>query len=288
MLESIPPLKEYRIEKIIEALNCFDLFPLNREKQKICIFNFYRGQYKKPIDSFDKAIFRGMVIPSLRYLGLIIGYGDFIKVSSNGKLILESSTINEKLKNITIRAIVLEIDMSKYHFLSFLEDQLFTNIQEFIAVYFDNSPEISKKQKEERISKWLTILLQVQLISQEQGSIHIHRENFNSSKKILDVENINFKEFEKSLLQAYVKISEKSAGIVEIENLRLAVSMTLFKDSHVILTEQMFDDLFAKLIENQEDLTFSLGRPMGKHEKLFKFRENYFKTVYIKKNSDKL
>jgi len=45
----------------------------------------------------------------------------------------------------------------------------------------------------------------------------------------------------------------------------------------------MFDILFTKLIENPEGRIYSLGRPMGKQEKLFKFRENYYKTIIIKK-----
>ena len=63
MPNEMPLIKEFRIARILACLNCFACHPFDRNKQRECILSLYPGKT-------EKSVFRGMVIPSLRRLGL--------------------------------------------------------------------------------------------------------------------------------------------------------------------------------------------------------------------------
>ena len=67
MKRKIPLLKEYRLYFLIKALICFDNYPFEREKQRNCIIKNYSITKDRDSDHWDKSIFRGMVIPSLKF-----------------------------------------------------------------------------------------------------------------------------------------------------------------------------------------------------------------------------
>jgi len=123
MNRKIPLIKEYRIQKLTKCLECFDKFAYHREKQRDCVLELYPNTDNKTLEHREKSIFRGMVIPSLRYLGLIIGFGDIIKPSANGKLIIESQFDNELYERCW-RAIICEIDKRTFNFLENLLGKL--------------------------------------------------------------------------------------------------------------------------------------------------------------------
>lgn len=108
----IPLIKEYRINKLKACLRCIDDHPFNRDKQKDCILNLYPGKS-------EKSVFRGMIIPSLRHLGLILGYRGFIRVSANGKIITESKILSDELHQRVLRAVMYEIDQNKFKLINF-------------------------------------------------------------------------------------------------------------------------------------------------------------------------
>lgn len=285
MLNDVPLLKEYRVDKIILYLTCIDKFHLNRLGQKNCVYQLFKNEYDKPIESFDKGIFRGMVIPTLNYLGFLTGSGEFIKVSANGKLIVESNKINKDLNEQVLMVLMYELDESIYHFLHHIEKTPKYNQEQFSDVVFFELPNISKKQRSERIKKWLSILSQVNLIEiSKQNEIVLNQDNLEKIRKMVNPKIFPINKFEKILLNSYVKMSSNRARLVEIEELRETVSINLLKENNFILTEKMFDIFLTKIIQNPGRKIFSLGKPMGKQEKLFKFKENYFKTLNIEKD----
>ena len=77
----IPLIKEHRIQKLFQVLDCFERFPFNRDSLRECVLQLYE-------DKEEKSIFRGMVIPSLRHMGLILGYDEDLRLSANGNLIV--------------------------------------------------------------------------------------------------------------------------------------------------------------------------------------------------------
>ena len=160
MNRKIPLIKEYRIQKLTKCLECFDKFAYHREKQRDCVLELYPNKGSKTLEHREKSIFRGMVIPSLRYLGLIIGFGDIIKPSANGKLIVESQFDNELYERCW-RAVIFEIDKRFFNFLEIIKQRRFSknNLIEVLSGQIEGA---SFRQKKERIEKWLSILHQVE------------------------------------------------------------------------------------------------------------------------------
>jgi len=280
MGKGIPLIKEYRISKLEECLKCIDKFAYNREKQRDCILELYPNTNNKSLEHREKSIFRGMVIPSLRYLGLIIGFGDTIKPSADGKLIIESR-FNDELRERSWKAITYEIDKKIFNFLPMInQHRLSKNM--LITTLSDKITGVSDKQKKERVKKWLSILRQAGLIECSKKII-INKKNYEQA--LLDI-NPDLKDFDKFceyIINGYHILGKKSAGIVDIRNLREFVAIRYLKKCNEILTERQFDYLFRKFVSDIKEFHISLGKPMGADQKLFEYDNNFYKTVIISK-----
>jgi len=280
--KKIPIIKENRIEKIKKCLECVDAYAFNRDKQRDCVLNLYKDKKEKSIEHRDKSIFRGMVIPSLRYLGLIMGYGNFIRVSANGKLMIESQLIDQDLHNRVLRAVIYEIDENVFHFINIIGNSYSLLLQDFLNYLYNRVDAPSEKQKKERISRWLSILEEVELVKRQTQMISINKENFNQAIKDL---NINFKNpvaFKRYFLEVYFKLGKGSAGVVDIADLRREVAIEMLQENKIILTEKQFDAMLRNILQENQEYVISLGKPMGAQEKLFEYKGNYFRTIFIK------
>jgi hypothetical protein len=286
----LPLIKEYRIDKLTKCIECIDKHCFNRNKQKDCVLQLYPNKKAKSVDHLDKSIFRGMVIPSLRYLGLIVGYDKFIRASANGKLIIESQVINSELHQRVFRAVIFEVDKKIFNFIGFIGSKPTLTLEEIINYFHDNTGDISYKQKKERIKKWLSILKQVELINTPSKSILINDEdkiylNKKTLRQTVEDTNANFKNsdiFKKYFLNSYLGLSNKSAGVVDIIDLREVVSIKMLREEKMILTEAQFDGMLRETPFETETYLISFGKPMGAQEKLFQYKGSYFKTVFIK------
>lgn len=279
MIRKIPLIKEYRIQKLTKCLECFDKFAYHREKQRDCVLELYPNKSNKPLEHREKSIFRGMVIPSLRYLGLVIGFGDIIKPSANGKLIIESQFDNELCKRCW-RAIIYEVDKRVFNFLEIIKQHKFSknNLIEALSNQIEGT---SFKQKKERIEKWLSILHQAELIDFSMG-VSLNENNYKQTLVDINPHLKNFKRFCEYVINEYYKLAKYSAGIVDIRELRESVALMFLKERH-ILTEEQFDHLFRKFISDTPYFHISLGEPMGADQKLFEYRGKFYKTVIIKR-----
>ena len=285
MNRKIPLLKEYRLNKLKECLKCIDKNPFNREKQRNCILELY-PKNPKGVEHMEKSIFRGMIIPSLRHLGLIIGFGDSIKLAANGKLIIESEQIDSDLHACVWRAILLEIDQGVFQFLAFIKKEKSLQSSKFINLMSSLIEGSSMKQRKERIVKWLSILEQIELIEPNEQGMNVNKERFNQT--IFDMQQAQkHKEiFKNSFFQTYVELSKNSAGIVDIKACRESVSLKMLKNQKIILTEKKFDEMLKAIPRETRDYIISFGKPMGAKEKLFGYENNYFGTILIRLNKN--
>lgn len=272
----IPMIKENRIEKIVGCLQCIDKHAYNRERFRECVLQLY------PPGKSEKSVFRGMVIPTLRHLGLILGYAEFIRVSANGKLILKSKEFGEEEFKRVLRASFLEIDNQLFKFISELEKMSVYQVSEdtFLENMVERSEGVSIKQKIERIKRWLKVLEQCDLIKTKKN-ISILVENLIQAKSDLNLEKKE-KIFKEYLFKSYSILAPQSAGIVDIADLRAEVALQIYLEKREVLTEIQFDNLLRKLAIATDEYIISLGQPMGAEEKLFKYGENYYRTMSIK------
>jgi hypothetical protein len=269
-------IKENRIEKIVGCLQCIDKHAYNRERFRECVLQLY------PPGKSEKSVFRGMVIPTLRHLGLILGYAEFIRVSANGKLILKSKEFGEEEFKRVLRASFLEIDNQLFKFISELEKMSVYQVSEdtFLENMVERSEGVSIKQKIERIKRWLKVLEQCDLIKTKKN-ISILFENLIQAKSDLNLEKKE-KIFKEYLFKSYSILAPQSAGIVDIADLRAEVALQIYLEKREVLTEIQFDNLLRKLAIATDEYIISLGQPMGAEEKLFKYGENYYRTMSIK------
>jgi len=275
----IPLIKENRLSKLIMIMKCFDRYPRNRDKQKDCVLKLYPGKS-------EKSVFRGMIIPSLRQMGFIIGHGDLIRLSSNGKLLLEARKRSKKEALRVARIILFELDKEKFHFIRELKKILTSkktiNKKKFVALEIKKIKCPYEKQKVERINKWIKILKECGLIKiKDEENIMIQKENLRQAESEL-LPEISTEMFRNILFKKYGSLPySETAGIIDITFLREIVAIEIYKKFKIVLTENQFDRLLRRISFVTKDYVISLGHPMGSEEKLFYYKGEYYRTLSI-------
>lgn len=276
MLRKVPLIKEYRLNKLKTCLKCINKYPFNRDKQKECILNLYPGKS-------EKSVFRGMVIPSLRSLGLIVGYEGLIRLSANGKLIRESVNMKGDLHKRIIRTVVYEIDKQRFGLLETLLKTKPTSKQQFLSLVSLTISAPNDKQKAERILHWISILEQSELLYIKNGEeTSILKQNYKQVLLDADKNKKDVSKFWKYFFKAYFEMGKGMADIVDIADLREKVSLKFLKNKKEILTEKQFDEMLRQIPFATDKYIISLGTPMGAEEKLFEYENKYFRTLGIR------
>lgn len=272
-IRPLPLIKENRVDKIKASLKCMTAHPFNRKKQRDCIMELYPGKT-------EKSVFRGMVIPSLRHLGFIIGHGGGLRVSANGRIIIDSENIGDNLHRRSLRAVMYEVDKIKFGFIDTLIEETPITLAEFIEK-FTSSLDIPYDRVKERVISWLSILEQVELINSITPKVDLNEENRKQAVYELDTSNENIEQFRTLLFDEYFRLGKNTAGIVDIADLRASIASTMLVKEQKIVTEGVFDNLLRSIPFATEDYLISLGRPMGAEEKLFGYKRNYYRTISI-------
>ncbi|OIN98160.1 hypothetical protein COY52_03145 [Candidatus Desantisbacteria bacterium CG_4_10_14_0_8_um_filter_48_22] len=271
----IPLIKEYRIQKLFKVLVCFEKYPFNRDGLRECILQLYKSKE-------EKSIFRGMVIPSLRHLGLILGYDEDLRLSANGNLIVIARKKSEEEGLRVFRAVLTEIDDLDIKILKMTIKRNidFDNLK-YSLIKKIEAP--SEKQARERINHWVSMLLEAGLLVKENEKRSIAKGLLSQVEKDLDVSTKKEK-FEKVFFEVYESIFKKQENIpiIDIPDIRTGVTAAFYTRHNLIVTEKQFDGLLRGIKFAADDYIISLGRAMGAEEKLFKHENNYYRTISIR------
>jgi hypothetical protein len=268
----LPLIKENRISKLTDILNIFDKYPYNRENQSESILKLYPNK-------IAKSVFRGMAIPSLRYLGLIVGYDNLIRISANGKIIIEAYSKSDEELFRAWRAIIYELDNNSFGFIRVIRKR--SDLYKIRNELAHSIKGPSEKQVIERINRWLRILCDSRLIIEEDGQISL---NYKTLERAIDDTNANDKKrlFKQLLFEGYKTFSYRdTAGIIDIAELRESVSILFYSKYKKILTEHQFDKLLSTFPLISKKYIISLGHTMGAEEKLFKLKGECYRTLSI-------
>lgn len=271
----IPLIKEDRISKLVEAMKCIDSYPYDRDKQRICILRLYP-------DKTEKSVFRGMIVPTLRYLGLIVGYGKGIRLSSNGKITIEGKKKGKEEALRVLQTVFLEIDKKTFGFVETLKENKKVTVDNFFELICWKSEEMPKRQKKERTKRWLRALEGCELVQfEEKPFIKLDEKNYENAEEELNAKTKS-RLFKRILFEKYNSLPlHETAGIVDIPLLRELVAMGFYGNHNMILTESQFDQLLQNLPHVTDDYVISLGQPMGAEEKLFHYKGNYYRTLSV-------
>ncbi len=268
-------IKEYRITKLIQVMGCFDKHPFDRDAQRECVLKLY--------DSEDeKSIFRGMVIPSLRHLGLILGYEEDLRLSANGNLIVIGQKKSEEEGLRIFRTILAEMDNQNLKIIKLinLKKVDFDVLKQHLIAKIE-AP--SEEQAKERINHWVSMLLNTGLLMEDNGKIDIVQDKILQVEQDLDI-SAKLGKFKDIFFEAYLSISKKQENvpIVDIPDVRTGVATVFYLEHNLVVTESEFDEMLRAVPLATEEYVISLGRAMGAEEKLFKHEDNYYRTISIR------
>lgn len=272
-LIDVPVLKAWN--RIFELVDCFGRYPYNRDQLQDAILALYPGKT-------EKSVFRGMAIPTLRRLGLIVGFDDLIRLSANGKLVNKASTVSNEFGKRALGTIVYEIDRDELGVLRTLADRIAWLEGEIIEILLPYVSAPSEASKKERIRDWLGLLGYCGITTKSVKGIAINRR----VEKILEAD-ADFKRksvlFKKLLLTSYKRLVARSRGMQfhPIEDLRSEVASTILARYKKILTEKQFDELLRRFPKTSPHHLISFGRSMGADEKLFTMDGKYYQTISI-------
>ncbi|MBL7130910.1 MAG: hypothetical protein ISS45_05885 [Candidatus Omnitrophica bacterium] len=275
MKKKIDLIKEYRIQKLFRILECFEKYPFNRDSLRECVLELYNGKS-------EKSIFRGMVISSLRHLGLILGYDLDLRLSANGNLIVAALRKSKEEGLRAFRAILTEIDHHEIMILKMIarKNLDFDNLKMSLVKKIQ-AP--SEKQAKERINHWVSMLMQIGLLVKENEKIVVAETLLSKVEKDLD-SSVKKDIFEKIFFETYNSIFKKQENIpiVDIPEIRTEVMTAFYIKYNLIVTEKQVDDMLRAMKFTTDEYIISLGRAMGAEEKLFKYERDYYRTISVR------
>ena len=268
----MPLIKETRVDKLIASLKCIANNAFDRYQQRDCILQLYPGKS-------EKSVFRGMIVTSLRHMGLILGYEGALRISANARIIIESNCMESELKMACLRAVMYEIDQTKFNLIGKLTDSGVVT-QDLISL-LASSQRLQPARMKERVLSWLSILNQVELIDNVLPKVIANKNNIDQTNHILDASRIDQNLFTSTLFEQYNRLGRNTAGIVDITDLRSEVSSIFLNGNSIILSENMFDIVLRSVPISTPSYLISFGRSMGAEEKLFRIQQNYYRTISI-------
>ena len=271
----LPLIKAYKIDRLLQALDIFYNHPFDRDSLRESILQHYNGKE-------EKSVFRGMIIPSLRHLGFIIGYENDLRLSANGNLIViaKKRSYTEGIR--VFKAVIAEIDNINFGILELLsKNPLAFNKLKAQLVKRIEAP--SEKQALERFNHWFSMLIDLELLYRRDEKIAFAKETITQMKIDLSTKNKE-RYFKNIFFDTYNKLLRKQENvpIVDIEDLRREAAGELYQRRNLILTESQFDFLLRRISFITKKYMISLGRSMGADEKLFEYKDNYYRTVSIR------
>lgn len=275
-METRLPVLKAAPHKLFALLRCVYEEPFDRDGLRDAVLALYPGRD-------EKSVFRGMVIPTLRRLGLIIGFEHSIRLSANGMLIVIANEKSADEGFRALRAILAEIDLTQGHFLKTLEENGPISRKDFeeIVVARLNAP--NRKQALERIRDWLSYLAYSCLIQFQDYYLRIVRDSVVQTREDLDHSSKRGL-FGRLLFEEYKRMVRSRPDIrsVAIEEVRKQLAVSAYSSDALIITERQFDTLLRGLPHLTEDYAINFGRSMGPEEKLFVLGDKYYETISIR------
>lgn len=275
-----PLIKETHLPLLVHALQCFEKWPLNREKQKTCVLASYNAKAGQDLAFRDKSIFRGMVVSSLRQLGFIVGDGDYLRVSSNGHLVVVASQLDARMRQQVLAVLFYEIDKQSFHFLDLIDSLRGDpgTTEDALTQRCSTGP--NSRQRRERVLRWLRLLRDVHLVTEANGCL-VPSSLWQEAPKDLSVNQSDiYTWFKAAVFQAYDEVKGTS-GIVDIIDLRACLAENELMQYDRIVTRNRFDRLMQKLSFEGQGYILSFGSPISGGQELLEYREHYYKTLII-------
>ncbi len=284
MTPNIKSLKLNSFQDVLNSVKCISSYQNNRMLQKKCIIDTFLSRNEKlrvkPVQDLEKSIFRGMVIPSLRHMGLILGYG-IIQASANGFLLSQdSSPIFPNIKS----AVIIESG----GFL-FDDSSIFGKLSrpEFVNEFKEGSEIIIPPEdiSSEKRKRWVNILKGADIAYRTDSVWRLRTEEIFDYYHRRDYLCSNSSIFSEILSKCYDSYKHKSP-FVGINILRRSVAEFALRHYSLVITENTFDDCLRKLKQFSKEYGIDFGLPMNQQERAFKIGNKYYSTLRLYREED--
>jgi len=270
------PVLKASSHKLFALLSCVRDHPYDRDSLREAALDLYPGRD-------EKSVFRGMVIPTLRRLGLIVGYERSIRLSANGALITTALDISRSEALRVLRAVLLEIDHATGHSLEELEQGGPTPARQFQETQAARIEGPSQRQSLERVRDWIAYLAYAGLVRPHDDYLEVDLDTLQWARTDLEPTSKN-DFFGGYLLGGYRKLVRHQSGIrsIGIEDLRQEVAVSAYTGDSAIITGNQFDDLLRGMPNITTEYVITFGRSMGPEERLFVLGGRYYETISIR------
>lgn len=281
MTKIMPSLKA-RPEWIPWALRCIRDNAGDHKKMHDCIMAHWRKVSQRTKPPLEKNALRGVFGPTLRHLQLIMGEGDEIELTSEGKDLLET---HEKQGESAFRRVLAKnlVNLERAQWIPILlqlqkagepvqERKLLDSFSSTYGTYVSS----------DKLSKILVYYSYVGLVNREGGTATLRKKQLNMLLKGVEV-TLSKNEFVRALRTAYEKLSSAAHGspYVPIPKLKEAVCKR---------TDIWPDDFYRMLQEipkESSDYLIHLSQPMLRKPGGIKIGEKYLYYAAIYKKGGK-
>ncbi len=225
-------------------------------------------------DKEEKSVFRGMAIPTLRALGLLLGFESELRLSSDGALVAagEEARSKEPMAQI-LREIELELE---------LRAVWTSRAQPMVAVVdelcrLDQAEGAIVAETRRRVGRWLSYLEFFEVVTRTN-------DKYRRLPTRRDM-SLSADEFGRRLVAAYRALSPKTIGepSVSIDDVARVVALRSL-DEGIVVTRRTFDELLGDCISRGR-VSVHLHRSMGAGQRLFRWHEGTYESLSIRREA---
>lgn len=230
----------------------------------------------------EKSVFRGMAIPSLRTLGLLVGFELETHLSSDGALVAADHDPKAPKTNEPMRLLLREIEVERgLHSAWTSENLSIAAIRDaFARVDSDDDKSSPKGDFLGRVNRWVNYLEYFGIIFKEgnrlRRNVPILPASFQYSESVIAA-------FAEELHASYRRLIRAEVGepVVAFEDLRRELALALWRSKQLVVMKRDFDRILSECL-TKESVDIHLHRSMGADEGLFTFREVSYQSVSMK------
>lgn len=280
-----PLIKEPRVARLADSLECIFEHPLDRSRQSRCILRLYANPKSRTMEHREKSILRGMVFPSLRYLGLVMGRDDYVRCSSNGALLVEAMEMRDELFRKVFRILLAELDSCSYDFITYMLRRGRVLRSDALLDAASRIPEGAESGRMERVGNWLLLLEQTGLMHTDEEHISLDMDRYREACQAWMEPPDDSRAFGVAMMKAYECIGPSHGGVVDIMDLRRETSLVMLRETGRVLTERRFDEALRSFPLDSANYAISFGESMGTRDGLFEREGKVYRTIYIEFHS---
>lgn len=264
----VPVLKlpPSRMDAVLLALRANEY---DREGFKWAVLDLFAGAKE------EKSVFRGMAIPTLRALGLLLGFEKELSFSSDGALAAAGAAAKDKGP---MARLLTEIEKDLGLDAPWTRGaQPATKVAEMLSV-LDGTDESPTGETKRRVARWLQYLEFYGAVRLKDGKYA--RVNFAKTG------TLSAASFAEQLVAAYRSLSPKAVGepTVSIDETARALMLSCF-ERDMVVTRRDFDRYLTRCLEAR-DVDVHLHRSMGAGQRLFHWRDGVYETLSIRRDAN--